>query len=994
MTSYSDDSHVEIQIEDAPDKNKNKKILEIVCSPNLNHVAALHEDNHISLWSIVNQENFLANVKTIHIDNIRTTEKIFAISDNKQLSISLDRINPYNFIIFDFESDKEVSLTFPDWQKEIDFLYFIENGNIIMVNTKYYRAYVFSSKGKDNITWVCKSMIELQYFKKIYITSKGNLMIFIDTIHEIAMWDIEDLTVKTRILLEWNHILKHIEISDDEELLSVCTENKKLKETNLYVFSTETGINLSSHTIKGAIDRIHLIASQKGERLLFINFSEKRYNLVDPYYLNNPIDASKLFEHKQIQEACIIQSDTIIYTIDGKVLIEKLVRDNWVEYLRKELKDTNSITTPSKMTIDIITKIIKDSSYYTYKDEYEGKFLKWSLELSNESVKLIAIPLNSSIKKQLEILPSFKLDGKNFILHCEILENDDFITITRIGIIIWTYSKNSKNSDIKIHYYWNDWNNHLEDFVLEQKKFEDYLYGFKDWTPGRILPVSSYETIYNNLDVKFGEKELFKEFLKNSVEEEFYLTCYGKHLMKTLIELKNDKWIRHLGQSCINKCIQDNTHLISKISLLSIVFENFDKLSENHPQFIASTLSKIGFVVPSTIVNPKSTSSHLSSYGRYYQLYNTSFLDILTSSLWNHWINFQKRFQFNFQKFQISNLCDRDNNTTILAIPIPNFVSYPKKYNFWKELLLPSPNPFTYTNNVEVINEEFYRYLNGEALLKFKWNTFGRKYYLAIWAIYTVFLLSFIIAASCYNNISQTNLFILLKITICFGIWHLIFELRQFIFEPLNYMSSSWNILDLVAIISTTATSIYWIKNGSAPTWAITFSSLFLEIRFIIFLRPNRYFGVYLALIMKTVDKVISFLIIFGLFALALAHSLHLMLGSESEKSQNLNTDMYTRFGSAIVVSYYMMLTGDKNPLSSFILNENENIMIMLLMIIISFFMLIYLMNLFIGILSYLIGISDSHLAYLALKGEVFLIFILFEGFFKTLIYCLCYIDY
>ncbi|RIB19686.1 hypothetical protein C2G38_1247405 [Gigaspora rosea] len=274
-----------------------------------------------------------------------------------------------------------------------------------------------------------------------------------------------------------------------------------------------------------------------------------------------------------------------------------------------------------------------------------------------------------------------------------------------------------------------------------------------------------------------------------------------------------------------------------------------------------------------------------------------------------------------------------------------------------------------------MINEEFYRYLNAEALLEFKWNTFGNKYYLTIWAIYTVFLLNFIIAASFYNNISQTSLFILLKITICFGIWHLIFELRQFIFEPLNYMSSSWNYLDLVAIISTTATSIYWIKNGSAPTWAITYSTLFLEIRYIIFLRPNRYFGIYLTMIMKTADKVISFFIVFGLFALALAHSLHLMLGPGSEKSQDISTDstdMFAEFGSAMVVSYYMMLTGDKNPISAWVTTENsEIVMIMLLMIIISFFMLIYLMNLFIGILSNLISSSDSRVDYLALKGEI-----------------------
>ncbi|KAF0452877.1 transient receptor potential cation channel subfamily a member 1-like [Gigaspora margarita] len=817
MTSNSDNTYVNISIEMDPNKNKNKKILEIVCSPKLEHIAALHANNDISLWSIVSQESneeLLTNVKTINLANIRRNEKIdaisdynydlirkiFAISDNKQFSISLDIIDHYNFKIFDFEIEEEIKLTFPDWQKEIDLLSFIDNGNIIMINAKDYRAYVFSSKRKDNMKYVCK------------------LFIFNDTIHEITMWDIDDLSVKTRILIEWSHILQHIEISDDEELLVVCTEDKKSTETNLYIFSTETGINLSSLNSKFAIDRI---------------------------------------------------------------LIENLVNDNWVEYLRKELKDTNSITTPSKMTIDLITKIIMEKNYfppYNNNNEFEGKFLKWSLELNDESVKLIVNKLNTSIKMQLDILPSLKnINGKDYIVHCEVLENDDFITITRIGVFIWTY----KLSNIKMHYYWNDWNNFLENFVFEKKKLRsitDY------WTSGRILPASSYETVLKNLHVKFGEKELFEEFLISNIEDEFYLTCYGKDLMEILIILKDDKWIRYLGHSCFEKCLQENTrnHLISKISILSIIFDNFNELSENHPAFIANMLSFIGFVIPSTIVNTKSTSSHISKYGRYYQLYNTSYIDILSSILWDR---FQESFRIKFQNFLNSHPLFRD----LIVMPITNF----------------------------------------------------------------------------YN----TSLFILLNITIYLGIWHLIFELRQFIFSPLTYFSSSWNILDLAAIISTTATSIYWLKNGSTPTWAITFSALFLEIKFILFFRPNKFFGIYLAIIMKTVDKVISFLIIFGLFILVFAHTLHLLIGSESELSQDLNTNIFTHFGSAAIASYYMMITGDTTPISLWV--SNENIMIMLLMLIVSFFLLIYLMNLFIGILSNLISNEDNHVAYLTLKSEI-----------------------
>ncbi|KAF0511001.1 transient receptor potential cation channel subfamily a member 1-like [Gigaspora margarita] len=862
-----------------------------------------------------------------------------------------------------------------------------------MVNTKYYRAYVFSSK--DNNTLDCKSMIELKYFKKIYITPKGKLILFNDTIYEIMMWDIEKLSVETRILIDWNCTLESVETSDDEKLFVVCTKNEETMETSLYVFSTETGINLASMHTKLVIDRFHLIASQKGERLLFINISKKRYSLLDPYYLKNPIGASKLFENikdKQIQEPYIIKSDKLFYTIDGKVLIEKLVDNDWVDCLRKKLKDTNSITAPSEMTIDIITKIINEKSYnpsYNNNNEHEGKFLKWSLELKDGSVKLIANKLKTSIKKELDILPSFYPDANNFIVHCEVLENDDFVTITRIGVIIWT----SKLSGIKMHYYWNDCNYRLEDFIFEKTAFRNL---FKDRKPGRILPASSYETIYRNLDVEFGKEKthLFKDFLKVNFAEEFYLTCYGKDIMETLIKLKDDKWIRSLGHSCIDNCIQNNNHLMSKISLLSIIFENFKKLSEEHPAFIASTLSKIGFVVPFTNVNPKSTSSHLSSYGKYCHLSKTSYLDILTSILWDCWIRFQKNFEIRFQTFQnnhpdlrelfvkpVIDFYDVGHSTTILAIPLPNFVSYPKHYKFWNELLLPSANPFTHSNRLEVINEEFYRYLNGEALLKFKWNTYGRNYYFAVWAIYTVFLFCFIIAATCYESISQTSLFILLNMSVVLGIWHLLLELRQFIFSPLTYVYSLWNYFDLGAYILPIITSIIWLQNNFMPKELATFSTLFLEIKFLLYFRAIE-------------------------FSVAFAHSLHLLLrpatnvsldypsysndpndpwnlatkynaidpnGTIEDNSSLIEpptatTNMFMLMGSAIA-AVYIMLTGNTDPISYWDLDNNLTLLILALVF--SFVASTYLMNLFIGLLTNAITETKTREASLILRAEV-----------------------
>ncbi|RIB28365.1 hypothetical protein C2G38_1514024 [Gigaspora rosea] len=243
------------------------------------------------------------------------------------------------------------------------------------------------------------------------------------------MWDIENLSIKTRVLIDWNYIPESIKISDDEELLIVCSRNYETKETRLYSFSTETKMNYAFFDTKLVIDRFHLIASRKAERLLFLSGEQyKQYDLMDPYRLTNPIDASDLFEkieEKQIQEPYIIRSDKIIYFIDGKLSIKELVpynSDDWIKYLRKELSDDNSITSPSKKTIDFITDILYKKNYDPDKKIFEGNILKWELESDDKSVRLTVVDYNFHIKKwntgnakkQLDILPSLKnVNSKN-----------------------------------------------------------------------------------------------------------------------------------------------------------------------------------------------------------------------------------------------------------------------------------------------------------------------------------------------------------------------------------------------------------------------------------------------------------------------------------------------------------------------------------------------------------------------------------------------------
>ncbi|RIB23081.1 hypothetical protein C2G38_2073819 [Gigaspora rosea] len=58
-------------------------------------------------------------------------------------------------------------------------------------------------------------------------------------------------------------------------------------------------------------------------------------------------------------------------------------------------------------------------------------------------------------------------------------------------------------------------------------------------------------------------------------------------------------------------------------------------------------------------------------------------------------------------------------------------------------------------------------------------------------------------------------------------------------------------------------------------------------------------------MIMNTADKLVAFLILFGLIILAFAHSLHLLLRSKIFQDSGIN--MFIKLGSSILAAYYMM---------------------------------------------------------------------------------------
>jgi hypothetical protein len=125
----------------------------------------------------------------------------------------------------------------------------------------------------------------------------------------------------------------------------------------------------------------------------------------------------------------------------------------------------------------------------------------------------------------------------------------------------------------------------------------------------------------------------------------------------------------------------------------------------------------------------------------------------------------------------------------VLIIPYIDYSRYPLEYSFWKEIFYPQSSAF-----INTCKKEFYTNWNGEAIINFKWKTFGMIYYFIIWLIFMVFLVCFTIASYPTNSITQKVRISLYQTSIAFGIYHLLFELRQFVWNPKIYFLSIWNL--------------------------------------------------------------------------------------------------------------------------------------------------------------------------------------------------------
>ncbi|RIB15361.1 hypothetical protein C2G38_2143609 [Gigaspora rosea] len=665
--------------------------------------------------------------------------------------------------------------------------------------------------------------------------------------------------------------------------------------------------------------------------------------------------------------------------------------------------------------------------------------------------------------------------NRKFVYKCKLLDNGDLIMITSIGLLILTIRSFEKKDKIRLRYYKGSgfpFNQKYIDYMKEKRlirleeeeeeeeenkskykvfiadretilKLLDDIKDLSSLSPD-FLSITTYRENRDLCIFSNNEDNPFQDLLDDYFDDELTLSTFGELLLNAFIKSNDDMMIERMmekstddkliisfyGQTLLNKFLKNNDNmmierlmetlykqyimkkaeegkdinLLTNINLLEIVTFKINELSMKYPDILNQFLSTTALIPISMnkaiAIENFSSKSHLQSIGYYSQ---PSYISSINKIITRIKTPFAKIFKKKSKKTD-----DQQHQSIILIFPLPKFSCYPSEYNPLIEFFFPKFSPFA---NYE--SSELYKWWSGQAIINFKWNTYGKYYFTAIFILYSIFMGCFLIVATLVNEISESIQEQLLFATIILGAWHIFIEFRHLLCHRIRWIKDPWNWFDAIAMIFPVYTSITWLESSTFPVWSATISVLFLEIRFLLFFRVFEILGAYFAMIVGVAQKAFSYLIILAFIIFAFSHSLHILLrpttnvslnatnvnlnnpnyGNDQNNPWNLvssyhsvsvlgtvsqnatltelpsaSTNMFTSLYTAFL-AVYLMLTGDKTYVTKWSLTENS--ILAALIVFFTFFSTIYLMNLFIGLLSNAIPETNRNELYLLQKAKI-----------------------
>ncbi|PKB97836.1 hypothetical protein RhiirA5_432418 [Rhizophagus irregularis] len=781
-----------IESDDNKSPHNGKPITKVEISPNEEYLVTYSENDHsIVVWNIKNKGPHKPEL-FVPLSSHRRLFQI-AISNDKKLA----HINSDKYLeTYDTENNNnKIKLDCDDNYKYCYCTFNLE-GEFMSHEVKDNMIYIYSTETKNN-KWNCKRMYKIPEDFNIIDISEYNIYLFSNnTIYEHNL-----ITEKTVRIFKSNEMIiyntsynKRIRIFSNEKLIYIRINNK------FVIYSIEFEIPFTLLYIDNIDNDIQLRNFMYRNGLIPYLISLINYDIIKELYWNECLDLlkekgqlSKEFQTENllnkirtktkyafgIQGGHIlkIKHKEVLATMNLKSEIPNEIIDWYLSIdvnnvnINKKTYETHILLNNNSQ--DTIYALFREININNYEElELTQNLIVWKINFGDGMIKLRVYNKDKydtdkcdAEKEPIPICVKVEnISADQYLLGTKLFNDSDIIVLTTKGLFIYNFNEIKQSISLSYLYCMNI-------AISESHKIDnkdDIVKQLKEVFSKPTLPLSNYDSLKGY--------DGWVSYIKDNKER---LLKYGVELLKFAIEEHKLDLIEDIYKKCMNYYKDD---LENNRMFLSIITSTIPLLSKCYPDYISRYSSETTMITDSSFysIEYKNNNSHLYSTSEYPQIIN------LTKSIW--WC----KYNLLISKFVKEEIFKHKKTTTIMFMnPYIKFINYPQEYNWFKELIKSQPSPF-----VETINQDIYKTWDGEALIDFKWNNYGKYYYTLIWIVYIVFLGCFTAAATIPQQqyIDEDTQNQLLIASIILGFIHLSFEIRQFIYDPIRWLRNFWNI--------------------------------------------------------------------------------------------------------------------------------------------------------------------------------------------------------
>ncbi|CAG8473639.1 10082_t:CDS:2 [Dentiscutata erythropus] len=870
MSTREQGDHVEIKVDEfgghEPKRQNFPHDIKLICSPNLKYIATLNEkDESILIWPVLGNESYLNADKSFKVTELDTNEdsknvyKLEELSDDALIVL----ISETSCIMYDTNKEQHVEIPHLNEQvlqtSEI-YVSFLKNGYFAFISES--KLYLYSVITKDPRTCLqCKNRFGFNIELNQCTLSRDGKLLIGDGFFK-SQWDIDSEK------FEIQYPIANDFVFNKYENLQAVWHNRDL---TLKIYSAKTGIKILSREIemnyKNQNNEYFQISFMNlGERLLISHFTNSKMQnyLIDPYSEKNATIKLDLYDELNSKYVGFIPKrifeNKVIGIVNRKVLIHNLFQEHYQNYLREEIDDKNNIRFLSIMK-EILDKM-KDA-----KSEISST-LKVDIELKGQikgkHMNLVNWEFNENSDGKMELsarkgnINLAKLNVTDIYVEKNSLKSLNILTfklLTNDELMVITKWYHSSIKEFTIIVAFDD------DKSIRMKYFFDTNY------------LKNLLKVCNDLLEKCKmDSEMDKDLLK--MYKDLFKVC------KDLLEKrKKDSEI----DNDLLKCKIVSEKLFS-VDYFKFILKNFD----------------FGFFEPNNTLS-NLIKDHIN---------DTSFFALYAQNLLEAAIS-EQRIDLVDQVFDKCMKLIKNDPAEINVLKIISSLSikvhetYPDYFNRFisQTSLLLSPShvlnePIVYTSDPHLHPHAAEPYM-----FKLKKELVDKQF--------TVPAIHFVVPLAGFSSYDTD-----------FSFWKEIFGRSKsngfLIFNWKRYVFNLWNCFDFGSLTFPVAISIYWLINGSPPLWAPSLACLFLDIKFLFYLRAFEYFGVYFAIIVGVAQTVFSYLIVLGIIILAFTHALYILL-QEDSKNMTHRDKVHRKI---IEVKNDKDLTEDKKPVISNLLLE------------------------------------------------------------------------